>query len=90
MKSLKLNIQTDFLNLSACETGLGKIYQGEGVVGLTQSFFVAGANSISVSLWQVSDESTVAFMLNFYKDLNLKSENYSETLNEIKKKIHKR
>jgi len=50
-----LDIKADFFNLSACETGLGKIYGGEGMVGLTQSFLIAGANGLSVSLWQVAD-----------------------------------
>lgn len=61
-----LDLQADFVNLSACETGLGKIYGGEGVVGISQAFLVAGANSLSTSLWQVADESTNLFMQTFY------------------------
>jgi CHAT domain-containing protein len=62
-----LNFEADFVNLSACETGLGKIYGGEGVVGLSQAFLIAGANSMSVSLWQVADASTRDFMTGFYE-----------------------
>lgn len=61
-----LDLQAEFVNLSACETGLGKIYGGEGVVGITQAFLIAGANSLSTSLWQVADESTNRFMQTFY------------------------
>lgn len=52
--------------LSACETGLGPLYGGEGVVGLVQSFLQAGANSVCVSLWQVADEATLRFMTGLY------------------------
>ena len=65
----KLNISADFINLSACETGIGKIYPGEGVVGLTQAFILAGGNSVSVSLWPISDKGTSQFMGSFYGNI---------------------
>ena len=50
-----LDISADFVDLSACSTGLGTLSEGEGVAGLAQGFLVAGARSLSVSLWQVDD-----------------------------------
>jgi len=82
----KLKINADFVNLSACETGLGKIYGGEGVVGLTQSFLIAGANSLPVSLWQVSDESTMKFMTGFYESIKA-GKSYNEAICEMKRKF---
>lgn len=67
---MDLNIEADFVNLSACETGLGKLYNSEGVVGLTQAFIIAGANSLSVSLWKISDKSTEVFMKKLYSLLS--------------------
>jgi len=80
----KLKIKADFVNLSACETGLGKIYGGEGVVGLTQSFLIAGAKSLSVSLWQVTDESTMQFMTGMYKDASANT-SYSKAMTNMKR-----
>lgn len=82
-----LDIQADFVNLSACETGLGKLYGGEGVVGLAQSFLIAGANSLSVSLWKVSDESTSEFMTGFYRLITEEGYNYREAMSEMKRKF---
>ncbi len=81
----RLDIRADFVNLSACETGLGKIYQGEGVVGLTQAFLVAGANALSVSLWQVSDESTMEFMTGVYSLVEEVGLSYAQAMSEMKR-----
>ncbi len=83
----ELNIKADFVNLSACETGLGKIYGGEGVVGLTQSFLLAGANSVSVSLWSVADKSTSQFMVSMYDMVQNKNLNYADAMTEVKRRF---
>ena len=64
---INLNIDADLVTLSACETGLGKVAKGEGIVGLSRALQYAGANNIIVSLWQVADESTAQLMIEFYK-----------------------
>ncbi len=81
----KLNLAADFVNLSACETGLGKIVGGEGIVGLTQSFLIAGANGLSVSLWQVADESTAKFMTELYKKVQAIGIGYRKALTDVKR-----
>lgn len=64
------------------EIGLGKIYGGEGMVGLTQAFLLAGANGLSVSLWQVADESTRKFMVGLYELAQSEGFTYQRALNE--------
>ncbi len=65
--NLKLN--ADLVVLSACQTGLGKLVRGEGIVGLTRAFMYAGTPSVLVSLWSVSDISTADLMGEFYESL---------------------
>ena len=66
---LDLKLNADLVVLSACETGLGRLRDGEGIVGLTRAFLYAGASSAVVSLWKVEDQSTSLLMERFYQNL---------------------
>ncbi len=66
----ELNLNADLVTLSACETGLGKIANGDDVVGFTRGFLYAGTNSIISSLWKVDDQATSRLMQHFYANLS--------------------
>ena len=67
LEVLDLNlVGTRFAILSACETGLGEIHEGEGVYGLRRAFQEAGVKNLVTSLWEVSDAGTMALMTALY------------------------
>ena len=62
-----LNLPAELVVLSACQTGLGKDYSGEGIVGLTRGFMYAGAARVILSLWNINDRATASLMVRFYQ-----------------------
>ena len=67
---MRLRLNAEQVTLSACSTALGRFFEGEGIVGLTRGFLYAGADSVVVSLWNVSDTATAELMRAFYTNLN--------------------
>ena len=65
-KVTELDIPADLVCLSACQTGLGKI-SGDGMIGLSRAFMIAGARAVLVSQWSVSDAATRILMTTFYE-----------------------
>lgn len=66
---ISLKLRSESVVLSACNTGSGKISRAEGVMSLGRAFLAAGASSVTVSLWQVSDASTAVLMKKYYEGL---------------------
>jgi len=83
-----LTLNADMVALSACQTGLGKVSKGEGVIGLSRALVYAGARNIMVSYWSVSDESTSQMMTGFYKSvLQTNAPSYRKSLQQVKIKM---
>ena len=64
-----LDLHAELVTLSACETGLGELKSGEGIISLARAFSFAGAKSIVSSLWPVNDKSTPSLMASFYSNM---------------------
>ena len=82
LEAAGLDLQgTELVVLSACDTGVGEIANGEGVYGLRRALTIAGARSQLMSLWQVADIGTAALMVDYYDRL-LQGEGRSEALRQ--------
>ncbi|GAA4111548.1 hypothetical protein GCM10022393_09340 [Aquimarina addita] len=63
-------IHTDMVTLSACQTGIGKLQKGEGMLSLARGFNYAGAKSLVMTLWKINDQTTAELMDYFYSGLS--------------------
>lgn len=81
-----LDLNCDLVVLSACQTGRGQLRTGEGIIGLARAFLYAGARSVVVSLWSVSDISTSHVMKDFYRQMAGNVRN-TEALRQAKLKM---
>ena len=79
---------TRLVVLSACETGVGKVSNGDGVYGLRRALVIAGAESLVMTLWQVDDLATRDLMSGYYKKL-VAGGGRSAALREIQLELQK-
>lgn len=79
---MQMNLKANLVVLSACESGRGRIGAGEGLVGLSWAFFVAGSPTTIASQWKVESASTTELMLGFYRGLQNKSISKAESLRQ--------
>jgi CHAT domain-containing protein len=64
-----LELDAELVTLSACESGVGQLVQGEGLLNMSRGFLYAGARNLLVSLWKADDRSTCELMVAFYRNL---------------------
>ncbi len=74
---------TELVVLSACETGVGDVRLGDGVVGLARALVLAGAQTQVMSLWQVDDDATRALMIAYYQRL-ARGEGKAEAMRQVR------
>jgi CHAT domain-containing protein len=73
---MKLNLPAELVVLSACQTARGQVSNGEGLIGMSWAFLIAGASTTLVSQWKVDSESTSQLMVNFHR--HLQRDNFSK------------
>lgn len=78
-----LQLNADLVVLGACETGLGSVHRGEGMIGFTRAFIYAGTANLAVSMWRVNDQPTATMMINFYSAIR-DGNSYSHSLRQAK------
>jgi CHAT domain-containing protein len=85
-EAFALDLKAKLVVLSSCESGVGTLVQGEGMMALTRGLFYAGAKNIIFSLWKVPDKQTYLLMDEFYKQM-LSGKSYASSLREAKLKL---
>jgi CHAT domain-containing protein/tetratricopeptide (TPR) repeat protein len=83
-----LNMNADIVALTACQTGLGKRTAGEGTMGMGRAFQYAGARSVLMSLWSVSERASVELVKSFFQNIE-DGKRKSEALALAREKIRK-
>src|SRR5262249_48485354 len=76
-----LQLGAELTTLSACETGMSAVWEGDELLGLARGFLYAGTPSLVVSLWTVNDHSTAQLMRRFYEGLQ-KGQSKSQALRD--------
>lgn len=84
----QIRLNADLVVLSACQSGLGAEFPGEGLTGLKYGFFYAGTQSVVAGLWQVDDKSTAVLMEEFYRALREDQLTAPAALQQAKLKIY--
>lgn len=82
-ETYNLNLNADLVVLSSCESGLGRLFKGEGMLALTRGFLYSGTSNIIFSLWKISDKHTSELMVEFYKHV-AEDKSYAESLRGAK------
>jgi CHAT domain-containing protein len=78
-------INSPMVVLSACNSGTGTLYYGEGLMSLARSFTLAGASSVIKTAWEINDESSAEIMTNFYRYLSMgKMKNEAMRLSKLR------
>ncbi|MGE3465927.1 MAG: CHAT domain-containing protein [Pyrinomonadaceae bacterium] len=84
-----LDLASDLIVLSACQTALGKDVRGEGLIGMSRGFLYAGSKRIVASLWKVDDSATAEFMKRFYTNHLKKGMPAGKALQQAKNEMKK-
>ncbi|MEL7833156.1 CHAT domain-containing protein [Fodinibius sp. Rm-B-1B1-1] len=82
-----LDLQAKLVTLSACNTGMGTLKKGEGLIGFSRAFQYAGAKNLLVSLWRVNDRSTAKLMIDFYQLHHKEGHTMNEALQQAKQQM---
>ena len=86
---LEMNLSSDLIFLSACETARGQSRSGEGLIGLSWSLMVAGARNVVVSQWKFESASTTDLTIDFYKSLKQNVSKKPEALRQAALKLRR-